>query len=213
MPAATVNEFIADKNDPEAVGEPLVLRVRQVEGFPDLKHVEKEARAISDLYGVRPLIGADALESRFRKEADDAGILHLASHATFNRINPLFSRIYLTPDDKNDGALEIHEIYGLDLPKANLVVLSACNTQKGSLTKGDEFMSLNRAFMRAGASSVIVSLLSVGDRTTTELMKHFYRKLRGGMRKSEALRRAQLRVYRNHSSPYYWAPLRIDRGV
>lgn len=101
--------------------------------------------------------------------------------------------------------LEVHEIYGLDLTHTDLVVLSLCEGQKGLVTRGDEIVSLNRAFMHTGALSVIATLWNIDDQATIELMDNFYNHLHAGMSKAEALRRAQLYVRRKYSSPYFWA--------
>jgi CHAT domain-containing protein len=108
----------------------------------------------------------------------------------------------------------VHEVYGLDLRNADLVVLSACETQLGELGPegepvgvgaGDEVVGLTRAFFFAGTPSVIASLWSVDDRSTGMLMEQFYKHLQGGMGKAVALRQAQLGVRAEYPSPYYWA--------
>jgi CHAT domain-containing protein/Flp pilus assembly protein TadD len=103
-----------------------------------LPHAAEEARAIARLYGAEPLMGSAATEGIVVARAGEAGILHLAAHATLNPVNPLFTRIELAPDEGHDGSLEMHEVFGLDLSKTGLVVLSACSTQMGRLSAGDE---------------------------------------------------------------------------
>jgi hypothetical protein len=76
--------------------------------------------------------------------------------------------------------------------KGNLVVLSACETGFGKFEKGNRITSLARAFMYAGASSLIVSLWQVNNYATSEIMKHLYENLANGMRKDEALRQAKI---------------------
>jgi CHAT domain-containing protein len=101
------------------------------------------------------------------------------------------------------------EIFNLDL-NADLVVLSACQTGLGRLVKGEGMIGLTRAFMYAGASSVVVSLWKVQDYSTAALMKSFYRHLRAGKGKAEALRQAKLNMIRSdipaYRFPYFWAP-------
>jgi len=106
-----------------------------------------------------------------------------------------------------DGFLRAHEIYNLSLP-AELVVLSACDTGLGKEIKGEGLVGLTRAFMYAGAARVGVSLWSVSDKATADLMHSFYQAmLQRGERPAAALRSAQLemRARKSWSAPYYWA--------
>ena len=103
----------------------------------------------------------------------------------------------------------MHEVYGLDLDRADLVVLSACQTQVGELSAGDEVVGLTRAFLY-GAPTVVSSLWSVDDAATGALMARFYKHLLAGMGKAEALQAAQAEVradpaHPEWAHPYYWA--------
>jgi tetratricopeptide (TPR) repeat protein len=161
---------------------------------------------VASLYGTQPLISDAATESAVFSQAEDAEILHLSVHGEFNKHNPLFSTLYLAADDRHDGRLEVHDIYALDLTKAtNLVALSACQTQLGELSRGDEIVGLNRAFLYAGTPSVIATLWSVQDDSTALLMERFYTHLRSGIAKAQALRQAQIEVRAEYPHPYYWA--------
>jgi hypothetical protein len=176
------------------------------EPLPALHYAEQEAKRIAQMYSTPPLVGAAATESAVFSQAEMAGILHLAAHGKYNPDNPLFSTLYLAPDKQRDGRLEVHDIYGLDLTKVtNLVVLSACQTQMGQLSKGDEVVGLNRAFLYAGTPSVMASLWSVDDKVTGLLMEGFYTHLQAGMTKAEALRQAQIDIRTEYPHPYYWA--------
>jgi CHAT domain-containing protein/tetratricopeptide (TPR) repeat protein len=105
-----------------------------------------------------------------------------------------------------DGLLSAYEIFNLKL-KADLVVLSACETGLGKEVKGEGLMSLTRAFMYAGTPSVVVSLWNVNDESAADLMIRFYRHLKTGrMSKAEALRQAQLDTIRDNGFPFFWAP-------
>jgi CHAT domain-containing protein len=106
-----------------------------------------------------------------------------------------------------DGFLRVNDIYNSRL-QADLVVLSACQTGLGKEVRGEGLMGLTRAFLYAGVPRVVVSLWSVDDRATAELMASFYRSLlRDGKSPSEALLDAQqeLRKHKEWQSPYYWA--------
>ncbi len=181
-----------------------------------LKFAEQEVQSISKLYKSQILIGEQATESAFIANAGEAKIIHLAAHGEYKSNNPLFSTIYLASDVQNDGHLEAHEIYGLDLTKStDLVVLSACQTQIGTISGGDEVESLARAFIYAGAPTVVASLWNVDDAATSLLMERFYIHLRDGMSKAQALQQAQFDVKAQYPHPYYWASFVLtgDTGV
>ncbi|HKI06078.1 MAG TPA: CHAT domain-containing protein [Thermoanaerobaculia bacterium] len=178
-----------------------------IAGDPDgsLPYAAEEARAVARLYGAEPLVGSAATEGAVAARAGEAGILHLAAHATLNPVNPLFTRVELAPDEGHDGSLEMHEVFGLDLSKTGLVVLSACGTQMGRLSAGDEIEGLTRAFLYAGTPAVMASLWNVDDESTALLMERFYTHLRKGKERAEALRRAQAETRRKFPHPYHWA--------
>jgi CHAT domain-containing protein len=206
LPSASVLPFIQE-NTGRALAAPLILGNPATDN-PDLAPLafaEREAQAIAALYDVQPLLGEGATESAVRERASQAGVLHLAAHGGYNRYNPLYSAIALAPDEENDGRLEVHEAYGLDLKNADRVVLSACQTQLGELSAGDELVGLTRAFFFAGTPSVVATLWSVDDQPTRMLMERFYTHLRDGMGKADALRQAQLDVRAKYPNPYFWS--------
>jgi tetratricopeptide (TPR) repeat protein len=188
--------------------------------LPPLAFAEGEVQAISPLYASpSTLLGPDASEAAFRVAAPSADWIHLAVHGQFNPISPLFSTLHLagepttrtTLTSDTDGWLEVHEVYGLDLREANLVVLSACQTKLGELSRGDELVGLTRAFLYAGTPTVAATLWEVDDEATGVLMTAFHRHLREGMGPAAALRAAQEEVYANEkwSAPYYWAGVQV----
>jgi CHAT domain-containing protein/Tfp pilus assembly protein PilF len=217
LPSASSLPFIKQNGQGRTPSSPLNLG-NPATNEPTLKPLsaaEEEARTIANLYAVKPMLRAAATESLFAQQVGQAGIVHLAAHGSFSPIAPLASAIYLAPDPldtstgardtSRDGRLEVGEIYGLNLHQADLVVLSACETQLGELSAGDELVGLTRAFFFAGTPSVIATLWSVDDKTTALLMARFYTHLRAGMGKAEALRQAQQDVHAEHPNPYYWA--------
>ena len=109
--------------------------------------------------------------------------------------------------DKEDGRLEVREIFGMDL-KASLIVLSACETGLGKLSSGDELVGLTRAFIYAGTPSVVASLWNVEDSSTAQLMASFYKNLKT-MTKVEALRQAQLNLIHGNIN----SELLVRRGI
>jgi CHAT domain-containing protein len=182
--------------------------------LPALTGAEAEAETIATLYDSAPLLGEMATEAEVRDRAAEAGILHIAAHGAFEQAAPLESTLYLTPEGDDDGRLTVREIYGLDLQQADLVVLSACETQiddtgivhgQLSVDSGDEIIGLTRAFFYAGTPSVVSTLWRVDDETSGLLMERFYTHLHDGMGKAEALRQAQMDVRADYPNPYYWA--------
>jgi CHAT domain-containing protein len=215
LPSASTLPFVQYKTAVGTAGEPitplLAAAYGHAEGLPSLLHAEQEGREIASIYGVEPLVGAAATESSFREQAGRAKLIHVAAHGQLNAANPLFSRLVLAPDQANDGSLEVHEVYGLDLRNADLVTLSACQTQLGVRNGGDDLVGLSRAFIAgAGVPTVVASLWSVDDEATAALMKAFYAGMRSGLGKAEALQVAQTTVrsdkaHPEWAQPYYWA--------
>jgi parallel beta-helix repeat protein len=212
LPSASALPFMQQNRHPpvdskRGGGSALILG-NPVTGDPNLAPLifaEREAQAIAEFCSTEPLLGDAATESAVREWASQASILHLAAHGSYNPYTPLYSTIALAPDETNDGRLEVHEVYGLDLTSADLVVLSACQTHLGELSAGDELVGLTRAFFFAGTPTVVASLWSVDDEATGLLMERFYTHLGQGMSKAAALRQAQLEVWETHPDPYYWA--------
>ena len=137
--------------------------------------------------------------------------VHFATHGVMDSERPGLSALVLSTVDEQgrprDGFLRANDIYNLRLP-AELVVLSACQTGLGKEVKGEGLVSLTRGFMYAGAARVVVSLWSVNDRATADLMATFYeRMLKRGERPAAALRAAQVEMWKQKrwQSPYYWA--------
>jgi CHAT domain-containing protein len=184
-------------------------------GNPDLGDPEKnlafaelEAKEVKAAYPKSSVyLRKEATEEKSKTLSANQDILHFATHAELNEDDPLSSAVLLAREDKEDGRLEVREIFGMDL-KANLVVLSGCETGLGKLSTGDELVGLTRAFIYAGTPSVVASLWSVDDSSTAHLMASFYRNLKT-MSKVEALRQAQLELIRGEGR----SELLARRGV
>lgn len=183
---------------------------------PSVSHLQfttGEVRVVAAAFGshATAIVGPKATETWFKHAAGDYDVIHFATHGFFNKANPLFSGVQLEADAQNDGRLEVYEILGLHL-RAQLVTLSACETALGSgyfteIPAGDEFVGLTRAFLSAGASTVIASLWEVNDSSTARLMRSFYRKVsEDSPSLSLAIaQRAMLRGDKDHRHPYYWS--------
>ena len=139
--------------------------------------------------------------------------VHFATHGLIDEEKPDLSSLVLTRNENSsdDGLLQATEIFNLNL-HADLVVLSACQTGLGKLVRGEGMIGLTRAFMYAGAPSVLASLWSVSDISTATLMGAFYENLiNKNLNKTDALRKAQLTMIRDEkfAHPFYWAPFII----
>ena len=173
-----------------------------------LPFADDEVLAIANLFGGDSWINQDATRENFLKNAEQYGILHLATHGIVDRNDPLRSRLLFSSSSIDDeSAVYAHEIYSMQL-KAGLTVLSACNSGTGEWKKGEGMMSLARAFAFAGCPSLVMSLWNVSDQSTSELMTAFYENLKVGQPKDEALRQAKLHYLQTASSEYtkpiYW---------
>jgi tetratricopeptide (TPR) repeat protein len=169
----------------------------------DLKSAELEVNAIAQFFKTKAIIGQDATKAAILTKISNARIIHLATHGKFDDKNGLNSEILLAPNGKNAIALTAAEILKLNL-KAELVVLSACNTAKGKIT-GDGVIGLSRAFILAGTPSIIVTLWSIPDAETGKLMPEFYRNLQTNSDRAQALRQAMLTTMRDYPHPRNWA--------
>jgi CHAT domain-containing protein len=138
-------------------------------------------------------------------------VIHIATHGLLNAERPQFTGLVLSlvGNKKEDGFLRTDEVFNLKLGSP-LVILSACETGLGKEKRGEGVIGLTRAFMYAGAPTVGVSLWSVADRSTAELMTNFYKRLLTGQGASpaNALRAAQTDMIagKKYSAPFYWSP-------
>nr|NIT61696.1 CHAT domain-containing protein [Fodinibius sp.]NIV16304.1 CHAT domain-containing protein [Fodinibius sp.]NIY30276.1 CHAT domain-containing protein [Fodinibius sp.] len=168
--------------------------------FSFLKSKKEEA----DLF-----IDKKATESAFKKAPlTDYRYIHLATHAFLGEDYPEQAGIlFSTPDQKEDGTLYASEIYNLQM-QAELVTLSACNTARGTLKRGEGIIGLSRAFQYAGARNLLVSLWRVNDRSTAHLMRDFYALLHEGATMPIALQKAKQKMVNQveYAHPKFWAP-------
>ena len=164
----------------------------------DLKFAEEEAREVGSIYRKsKVLLRGEATEEKSKSLSPEQDIIHFATHAELDEKEPIATAILLARDEKEDGRLQVREIFGMDL-KADLVVLSGCETGLGKLSTGDELVGLTRAFIYAGTPTVMASLWKVDDSSTAGLMGSFYKNLRT-MPKVESLRQAQLELIRGEA--------------
>lgn len=163
----------------------------------------KEVNSIGDLLQGKVLTGIQADKAQFLEQAKDYRILHLATHSCADSENHMLNKIFFA-----DDFISNYDLFNMQL-NAELAVLSSCNTGSGELIKGEGVMSLSKGFFHSGCPSTLISLWSVDDCATSDIMIQYYNFLKKGQDKDEALRSAKL-VYLNsvdkaHQHPYYWA--------
>lgn len=185
--------------------------------FAPLGGTMQEARAIRLIFpNADFLSGIEATETAL-KQTNAPQILHLATHGFFledKKIgNPLlrsglaFAGANSRKDEKDDGILTALEASGLNLWGTKLVVLSACDTGLGEVLNGEGVYGLRRAFVLAGTESLVMSLWSISDYVTRELMTNYYKNLKSGLGRGASLRQVQLEMLKkpNRQHPFYWA--------
>ena len=186
-----------------------------------LEFTREEAQTISRLSGPHGLVllGSEATETAIKRAAARFARVHLATHGSLNRINPLLSSLEFAPDADNDGHLQVFEILALPL-SARLTVLSACQTAlaAGAASDeppGDEFIGLTQAFLSAGSEAVLASLWSINDRATVDVMRGVYARPAGqGIAKTLAdVQREWHGRGAAVAHPYYWAAFVVVGAV
>ncbi|MCP4350124.1 MAG: tetratricopeptide repeat protein [Desulfobacterales bacterium] len=208
VPSSAVIEYVVRKRNRNR-GR-LLAFANPVTDYVPLGFAETEINNISKLFPEKETYFRNrATETRAKERSDSPDIIHFACHGEFNDKQPMQSGLLLSKDRTNDGRLQVHELFALNLRNANLVVLSACDAALSRIYGGDDLVGLARGFIYAGTPSILATLWEVDDRSTSILMKKFYENwYKKGMRKPEALRKAQLSVKSmpGYEHPFYWAP-------
>jgi CHAT domain-containing protein/Tfp pilus assembly protein PilF len=219
---------------PEDIGEVRLryLSTRAQLRWQRLPQSRREVEGIAALFPPdrrRTYLDREASEERAKAVGREARIVHFATHGYVDDRSPFDSGLVLSiPEElaegRDNGLLQVWEIFENVRLDADLVVLSACETGIGEIRGGEGIIGLTRAFQYAGARSVLASLWRVEDEATAELMQRFYSHLHAGKAKDEALRAAQLELIRrplrvpdgrggwterNAASPYFWAALQL----
>ena len=181
---------------------------------------EEEARQVAAVFGARAVERPDLTGDDIERLCQDRDICHFSCHGHFDELYPLSSGLVLRAGANDgglptnpDAVLSARQIMRMRL-RSELICLSACETAMSEIGEGDELLGLIRAFLYAGAPSVVASLWKVDAKSTRDLMVTFYRHLResyldsGSIDKPEALRQAQLRVMEREGarSSFHWAP-------
>jgi CHAT domain-containing protein len=178
------------------VGSPVVL------GLPDeaAPRIADEAARVAALLRTPSLhLREDATFDRLREACRTARLVHVATHGMFRADQPMLSAVRLA-----DRWVNLYDVYGLDV-RAELVVLSTCESGIADVTEGDEILGLARGFLYAGAPALLASQWRVDDDATALFMEAFYEALEAGADAAAAHRRAIARTRETYAHPYYWA--------
>ena len=195
-PSAAVLGFCAAKG-PRAGGAPSVLALPD-EAAP---RIADEARSVARCLGPATLVstGATATAARLREAVRESRLVHVATHGRFRADRPAMSSLRLA-----DTWFNLYDVYDLDV-RADLVVLSACESGNSAPGRGDEALGLLRGFLYAGAPRVLASRWRVSDPATELYMTSFYAALRDGATYEAAQRLAMRAVRDRHPHPFHWA--------
>jgi CHAT domain-containing protein len=190
----------------------LALGNPTADGEQLLPETEREVHELAEIYGAssRVYLGGEAGEDRWKSEAPNYRVVHLATDGVLDDASPLYSHLRLADPrggSAEDGLLEAWEIMNVPL-KAELVILSACETARGRIAAGEGMLGLMWAVFVAGSPATLVSQWRVDSASSTALMVGFHRAWNtGGMSKARALQATSIAVLRTpaFSHPFYWA--------
>lgn len=189
------------------VGNPRVDR-KQWAGLPNLPGAEEEAKAIAALYGQAQLLtGTEATQAAFVRAARASTVVHFAGHASGSTDAPSLARLFFAPDSNaNDsGAFYLRDLARARVERTRVVVLAACRTAEGALSRVEGALSLGRPFLAAGAPSVVASLWEIDDSSSLRFFLSLHRALIANGEPLVALREAQMTLLRSHD-PYLAHP-------
>ena len=205
LPTSSLLARFDNARDVHAVGRPLMLGYS---GNGELQRALDEAKTVADMTQGHCYLEEEATITRLIEQAQGSSIIHLATHGQCRLDAPNFSYVRLA-----DGPLNAIDAFSLDLAGCELVTLSGCETGLALSGGGDEQLGLGRAFLAAGASSLVMSLWPVEDRATSDLMTQFYQRLLSGDSKVQGLRAAQCSFLNrepvSYRHPYFWAAFRL----
>ena len=192
------------------VGDPWVQEViYEGKKLKQLKWAEKEVQMIGEILQTAPLVGKHATKDEVLRRISSVSLVHIAAHGKMETgeiaLAPNTTRLSPNPV-KEDYLLTMKDVLKAQI-RARLVVLSCCHSARGEV-KSEGVVGIARAFLGAGARSVLVSLWAIDDEATMEFMEFFYRQLVNGRSASEALNEAMksMRESDRFDAVKYWAP-------
>ncbi len=206
------NGILLSKNAMALQKDSAALRSITVDGkrFSELKYSEREVSLVAENFQKKGMPGTSFLydsasEDNFKLNVGKYSCVHIATHGYINEENPQLSMLLFSqPQDSStaeDGVLYASETYNLSL-KADLLVLSSCQSGLGKYVKGEGIIAMTRGFFYSGARNIIFSLWKVYDKQTNELMTEFYDHLLEGQTFSSALQKAKLQLIADRSTAF-----------
>ncbi|XP_044169006.1 tetratricopeptide repeat protein 28-like [Acropora millepora] len=208
---SSVPEGYHKKTGALLVGNPCLNELEKP--LPDLPCAQEEVEMIASILNTRPLTGREATKAEVIKRMSSVGLIHIAAHG-----NKRTGEIALSPNpgwtskfpQEKDFILNMSDVQAANL-RARLVVLSCCHSGRGRILKGEGVVGIARAFLAAGARSVLISLWAIDDEATMVFMKNFYQHLKEGKTASAAVHQTMksLRESEKFSKMRYWAPFQL----
>jgi CHAT domain-containing protein len=219
LPASNMLVHVAKRKRERAqrmIDVPVATKQPLVFGFSGngyLQRAVNEAKILAEMLAGQCYLEQVATIEHLTQEVAGSELIHIATHGHSRLDAPNFSYVLLA-----DGQLNAIDAFSLDLSHCQLITLSGCETGLSLSGGGDEQLGLGRAFLAAGADSLLMSLWAVEDNATSELMQSFYQHLLNGDTKVQALRAAQCNLLHSNSMyahPYFWAAFRLvgDTGI
>ena len=207
---SSVPEGCHKKTGALLVGNPCLNQLKNP--LHALPCAQKEVEIIAAILNKKPLVGKQATKAEVMKRMSSVGLIHIAAHG-----DAVTGQIALSPNPgwtqfpkEEDYILKMSDVQAAN-PRARLVVLSCCHSGRGRILKGEGVVGIARAFLAAGARSVLVTLWAIDDEATMVFMKHFYQHLKEGKTASAAVQQSMksLRESEQFSEMWYWAPFQL----
>ena len=208
---SSVPEGYHQKTGALLVGNPYLKELKVAR--PDMPYAQKEVEMIASIFNTRPLTGKQATKAEVMRRMSSVGVIHIAAHA-----NKHTGEIALSPNpgwtskfpEIKDYILKMSDVQATNL-RARLVVLSCSFSGRGRIFKGEGVVGIARAFLAAGARSVLVALWAIDDEATMVFMKSFYQHLKEGKTASAAVYQSMksLRESKKFNKMGYWAPFQL----
>ena len=207
----SVPEGHHEKKGALLVGDPCLKDLKK--RFKGLPYAQEEVEMIASILKTRPLTGIHATKAEVMKRMSSVGLIHIAAHG-----NEHTGEIALSPNpgwsskfpQRKDYILKMSDVQAVNI-RARLVVLSCCHSGRGRILKGEGVVGIARAFLAAGARSVLASLWAIEDEATMVFMKSFYQHLMEGKTASAAVQQSMnfLRESEQFSETRCWAPFQL----
>jgi len=196
--------ILAPSFEQENVADKTIASIRS--GLGELKHNQEEAVQIKNILSGHLLSRQTANKNSFIEHCHQYGIIHIASHGKTNDDKPYKS--FIAFGNQENERLYLSQLSALSL-NTEMIVLSACEMGVGKLSQGEGLQSMSSGFVAAGAKSILASLWSVNDASTSIIMQDFYTLLALGKKKNEAISQAKKNYLSEadnfHAHPFFWS--------